>query len=67
MQQESPTPRKPLTIRAFARETGHSPRQVKKAIKLGEIRIVIFAGKELIPPSEADRIIAAGGGIEHAA
>ena len=57
-------PRKPLSVKAFPRETGHSPRQVRKAIELGEIRTVKFAGKTLIPPSEADKINAAGGGVE---
>src|SRR5262245_49995327 len=56
-------PRKPYSVKGFARATGHSPRQVRKAIALKEIRTVIFAGNELIPPSEADRINQAGGGV----
>ncbi|HEV2900813.1 MAG TPA: hypothetical protein VGX71_23820 [Pseudaminobacter sp.] len=50
-------PRKPLSKTKFAKKIGQSRRQVDKAIELGEIRTVPFAGKDWIPPSEADRII----------
>lgn len=56
MADESTKPRKLLSIQGFALATGLSERMVKKAIELGEIRVVTFAGRELIPPSEADRV-----------
>ena len=52
----TPKPRRPLTETAFAKETNLSRRQVRRAIKLGEIRTAIFAGRRLIPASEADRV-----------
>jgi hypothetical protein len=51
------TPRKPLSETAFAKAAGQSRRQVRKAIDLGEIRSVIFAGTRVIPASELDRYI----------
>ena len=58
--------RRPLTRQGFAEATGYTIRQVNKAVQLGDIRTVLFAGNLWIPASEADRVNAEKGSLQAA-
>jgi len=52
-----PGPIRPgFTIPGFARHFGLTVRQVRRAVKRGDIKTVSFAGLDRIPPAEADRV-----------
>lgn len=50
------TARRPATIREASRKTGYSRKRLGKAIALGEVKTILFAGDVLIPPAEVDRM-----------
>jgi hypothetical protein len=51
------TARRPATVSEASRKTGFSRKRLGKAIALGEVKTIVFAGDVLIPPGEVDRML----------
>ena len=45
-----------FTIPEFAKHFGLPIGQVRRAVRYGDIKTVAFAGRERIPPAEAERV-----------